>query len=208
MADNIIIKDGSNTSVTLATKDIGGVQHNKSIPINASGAELFEGTNALGRVGGFNALVIANFTRPADTTAYAVGDLVANSTTAGSVSPMTFTMSRSAGLGGMLRRVRLRKSNTSITNANFRVHFYSVSPTVSNGDNGAWLTNQVANYVGAVDVTCDRVFTDGASGNGVPNIGNEMNFTADTYYALVEARAAYTPGNAEVFTLELEVLRN
>lgn len=208
MADNISIKDGAGSSVTVATKDVGGVQHNKSIPVNISGAELFDGANALGRLGGFNALVTANFTRPADTTAYAVGDLVANSTTAGSVTPLSFTMSRSTGLGGMLRRARLRKSGTSITNASFRLHFYSTSPTPSNGDNGAWLTNQVANYVGAIDITCDRVFTDGASGNGVPNIGSEMNFVADTYYCLIEARGAYTPGNAEVFTLELEVLRN
>lgn len=208
MADNISIKDGAGSDVTLATKDIAGVQHNKSIPINTSGGELFDGDNALGRVGGFNALVSANFTRPSDTTAYAIGDLVANSTTAGSVSPMSFSLARVTGLGGMVRRVRLRKSGTSITNASFRIHFYRASPTPSNGDNGAWLTGSVADYVGAVDITCDRVFTDGASGNGVPNVGSELNFTSDTYYALIEARAAYTPGNAEVFTVELELLRN
>ena len=33
-----------------------------------------------------------SFTRPGDTTPYASGDLVANSTTAGSVVPLTFTI--------------------------------------------------------------------------------------------------------------------
>lgn len=167
--------------------------------------------NHIGEVGGRNALVSATFTRPADTTAYAAGDLVANSTTAGSVAPMSFTIGRlSSGSGstGMIRRARLRKTGTATSGAAFRLHFYRASPTPSNGDNGVWLTNQAANYVGALDITCDKAFTDGASGNGVPNTGSEINFTSQTYYGLLEARAAYTPGNAEQFTLELEVIQN
>lgn len=208
MADNISIKDGTGTSITLATKDLAGVQHNKSIPVDIDGTTLFDGTHSLGRVGGFNAIPSASFTRPADTTAYASGDLVANSVTAGSVTPMSFTMSRVTGVGGMLRRVRVRKSGTSVANATFRVHIYTASPTMTNGDNGAWSSNQVANYVGSVDVTLDKVFTDGSSGYGAPLIGNEINFTADTCYIVLEARAAYTPGSAEVFTVDLELLRN
>lgn len=161
--------------------------------------------------GGLAAIATANFTRPSDTTQYATGDLVANSTTAGSVVPMTLTVGRGssgAAATGMIRRVKLRKSGTSITAAQFRLHLYRVSPTVSNGDNAAWLSNQVAEYAGAFDVTCDRAFTDGAAGIGVPVTGGELNFTAQTYYGLIEARAAYTPANGEVFTVELEVVQN
>lgn len=162
-------------------------------------------------VGGMSALVTANFTRPADTTAYASGDLVANSTTAGSVTPMSLAIGRGssgAAVTGMIRRLRLRKSGTSIANASFRVHLYRASPTVANGDNGAFSTNQAANYVGRFDVTMDQAFTDGASGNGVPAVGSEVNFHTATYYALIEARGAYTPANGETFTVELEVLQN
>ena len=153
----------------------------------------------------------ASFTRPADTTAYASGDLVANSTTAGSVSPLSFEVGNASnGRAGMIRRVRLMKSGTGTTNASFRVHFYSASPTCANGDNGAWSTNEAANYIGAVDVTVDRAFTDGAKGNGVPVTGAELNFaltpaTGRLIYAVLEARAAYTPANAEVFTLRPEI---
>lgn len=162
-------------------------------------------------VGGLAATVTATFNRPADTTAYASGDLLANSTTAGSVVPMTLALGRKAtgyGASSMIRRLRLRKSGTSITNAAFRVHLYRASPTPSNGDNGAFLTNQAANYIGAVDVTMNQAFTDGAGGNGVPNIGSEINLSVQTVFALVEVRAAYTPISAETFTLEIEVLRN
>lgn len=162
-------------------------------------------------VGGLGALVTATFNRPADTTAYASGDLVANSTTAGSVTALTLALGREAtgyGASSMVRRLRLRKSGTSTTNASFRVHLYRTSPTPSNGDNGAFLTNQAANYIGAVDVTMNQAFTDGASGNGVPNVGSEINVAVQTIYALIEARAAYTPVSGETFTLEAEVLRN
>lgn len=159
--------------------------------------------------GGDVALVSASFTRPADTTAYASGDLVANSTTAGSVTPMTFTIGNYLNQGCMIRRARIRKTNTGVTNASFRLHLYrTTSPTVSNGDNGAWLSNQAANYIGAIDVTVDRAFTDGAAGNGVPVSGAEVNSAVNVVYGLLEARGAYTPGNAEVFTIELEVIRN
>ena len=139
---------------------------------------------------------------------YAIGDLVANSTTAGSVVPMSFAVARATGKGGMIRKMRLRISNTSITAASFRLHLYSVSPTPSNGDNGAWLTNQAANYVGSLDVTNDKVFTDGSSGNGGPNTGSEVNFTSDTLYGLLEARDTYTPTSGGTLTVELEVLQN
>jgi hypothetical protein len=165
----------------------------------------------VGEVGGRGAIASANFTRPADTTAYASGDLVANSTTAGSVTVMTFTIGRGssgAAASGMIRRARLRKTGTSTTNASFRLHLYRSAPTPSNGDNGAWLTNNAADYVGAIDITADKAFTDGAIGNGTPNTGSEINFTHQTYYGLLEARAAYTPANAEVFTIELELIQN
>jgi hypothetical protein len=153
-------------------------------------------------------ILTASFTRPADTTAYASGDLVANSTTAGSVVPLSFTMNRVSLQGGMIRRVRIRKTGTSITNASFRIHLYTAAPIASNGDNGAFLTDKAANYVGKLDVTCDQAFTDGASGNGTPVVGSEINYRADTYYALIEGRGAYTPVSGEVFTVELEVIQN
>lgn len=157
-------------------------------------------------------LVSNTITRPADTTAYASGDLVANSTTAASVTPFSFGGAIRAGLnnGFRIEEVRLRKSTTSTTNASFRAHFYRASPgTPTNGDNGAWLTSG-ANYVGGFDITCDRVFSDGAFGRGVPLVGSSllmMPTSGSTLFALLEARGAYTPGNAETFTLDIEGYR-
>lgn len=166
------------------------------------------GDEHIGQVGGNTARVSASFNRPANTTPYASGQLVANNVTNTSVTPMEFPVSRAAGLGGMIRRARIRKNNAGITNANFRLHLYSVAPTPANGDGGTWSTNQAANYIGAIDVSVGTIFTDGAAGNGVPNVGSEINFTSDVVYGLLEARGAYTPASGETFTVSLEVLQN
>jgi len=155
----------------------------------------------------------ASFPRPADTTAYASGDLVANSTTAGSVVPMTLTLGNiSATAQFRLTRVRISKSGTTATNASFRLHLYqSTSPTVANGDNGAWSTDQAANYLGPVDVTSMFAFTDGCTGVGAATAGSEFlirTASKGVVYGLLEARAAYTPASAEVFTVTLEELES
>lgn len=160
----------------------------------------------------------ANFTRPNDTTAYASGDLVANNTTAGSVTPMSWTAPRYATGSGQVRRARLKKSGTTVTNASFRLHLYAADPSaatgISNGDNGAWLTKH-ASYLGSIDIDMQaagngRVFSDAAAAPGAVGVGSELGFdlaSGSTIYGLLEARAAYTPAAQEVFTCELEIVQ-
>jgi hypothetical protein len=156
----------------------------------------------------FISIAAASFTRPADTTAYASGDLVANSTTAGSVIPMTFSI-RPENRGSMIRRARIKKTGTSIASASFRLHIYeTVGITCANGDNGVWSTNNMINYVGSIDITLDKAFTDGAQGVGAPSSGSELNYDIGSCFGLLEARGAYTPASAEVFTVELEMVRS
>lgn len=154
-----------------------------------------------------------SFTRPSDTTAYASGDLVANSTTAASVVALEIeNVAIEAGGSARIERIRLTKTSTTTSGAAFRVHFFKVAPvTVTNGDNGAFSVSGTANYVGAFDVTVDRAFTDGAYGTGLPMAGNSVNFEcadgSTSVFALIEARGAYTPASAEVFTVAAETYR-
>lgn len=146
---------------------------------------------------------VASFTRPADTTAYASGDLVANSTTVGSVVPMTFSRcTRGPGSSAQIRRVMISKTGTSITNTTVRVHLFNVLPTLAtNGDNGAiTIATGAAGYLGQVDVIINQAFTDGAAGQLV----TEINVNSLTLYGLLEARGAWTPASAEVITVTLE----
>lgn len=156
----------------------------------------------------------STFTRPADTTAYAIGDLVANSTSAGSVTPMSFVAASVNAGSGMARKARIRKSGTSVSNASFRLHLWSVAPTVSTaGDNGLMSNvTGISNYAGAFDITCDRAFADGSVGGGGAHSGAEVNYVCasgdNKLYGLLEATGAYTPTSGEVFNIDLELLPN
>ncbi len=144
----------------------------------------------------------ATITRPGDTTAYAAGDLVANSTTAGSVTPLSFDFGSADPL--WVRSVKISKTQASISNASFRLWLLSASPTVTNGDNGA--------IAGAFmsTVLCEPIAVDvfalltggGAIGQSLFDPGL-LRIPGGTIYALLEAMAAYAPANGEVFTIEV-----
>ena len=146
-------------------------------------------------------------TRPADTTAYTSGDLIANSTTAGSVTPFTFYIPEGRGL--KVWRAKLDRSNTSVTNASFRLHLYKDSPTCANGDNGAWSTTR-SGYINSIDIVgTSPAFTDTASASGVwvnNSVFAPLMVVTDVdqiVYGLLEARAAYTPASGETFSVTL-----
>lgn len=150
------------------------------------------------------------FTRPADTNAYTIGDLVANSVTALSVVPMAFQVDVVCAKG-KVRRARIAKSNATLTLSQFRLHLYSSAPTPTNGDNGVWLTT-TSGYLGSLSLgaAMGRAFSDGAEDIAVPDAGVEVIFANlagpnAIIYGLLEARAAYVPASAEAFTVTLEI---
>lgn len=159
----------------------------------------------------------ASFTRPADTTAYAAGDLVANSTTAGSVVPLSFTNAvRTAGDCLRIERVRIEKTGTSLTNATFRLHLFEASPTPTVGDNGVYnssgtlATNNTLNMAGTFPVTMIWAGSDGAMGIGVPTTGSGATASptsGTTLFGLLEVTSAYTPVSGETFYVILEGYR-
>jgi len=155
----------------------------------------------------------AQFNRPANTTAYASGDLVANSATAASVVGLYWATSSVSGQG-TISRVRLYKSGPSATNANFRIHFYSAEPDVTNGDNGVFAIDTARYHLGTVDcdmssgahsgtVGLSEVFaiTGGLTFDITGGAGNRER----RLYAFIEAQAAYTPASEETFIVELEL---
>lgn len=189
---NIDVKDAGAVTRTLKATDNAGVltPHHNSDSFNVANPS-------------------ASFTRPADTTAYASGDLVANSTTAGSVVPMSFTAARVSAGGFRVRRARIKKSDATLTNAQFRLHLYGADPSAStgitNGDGAAWLTKH-ANYIGSIDITVDKAFSDSSAGSAAPAATLHVTLASgQTVWGLLEARAAYVPVSAESFTVALEL---
>lgn len=161
-------------------------------------------------------VVGASFVRPADTTAYASGDLVANSVTPAAVVPVTITAADEPGGSGRIRRCRFTTTKTGLAGTEvFRIHLFKNDPSlasgITNGDNGvfaAGVKGIAGLWMGSFDVTMNQAFADGTKGIAVPNVGTVMNFDAavtQNLFALVEARSAYTPASGETFTIALEV---
>ena len=161
--------------------------------------------------------VSSNFTRPANTTAYTSGDICANNTTAASVVPLSWTAAEAyttqSSAGFAVRRAKLKKSTTSTTNSAFRLHLFGTDPSAAsgivNGDNGAFSVKD-ASYLGFFDFPAMIALNDSAMGIAGPAAGVEIAHafsSGTTLYGILEVRGAYTPGNAEVFTVELEIWR-
>lgn len=168
--------------------------------------------NVIGQVVGAYAAASANFNTPAGTTQYSIGDLIANNATAGSVAPLVIPVSRKVDGTGMVRRARLKTTDSGAAGQTVRVHLYKTQPTVTNGDNGAFASSESV-WIGDIDITLDHTFSDPLyKGIGVPNIGSEINFEpasgTQNIFALLEARTAFTPQGAKNWNLTLEVLQN
>lgn len=144
----------------------------------------------------------AQTTRPADTTAYAVGDLIANNVTAGSVTPLSFTGATKSGSGGSGKITGWIGRKSGTVAASVRFHFLKTSHAVTNGDNGALLftTLDIDNYLGAMDVVFTAVDTVGASGSSVARSFSDpipyVLASGDTIYVFMQAIEAFTPISA------------
>lgn len=143
----------------------------------------------------------SSFTRPSNTTAYAAGDLVADTTVAASVVPLSFTY----GFCGDLRRVTISTNNATITLGSFNLWILRSAPTLTNGDNGALAGVVLTTVVAVIPLELDASMS-GAGGFGEAYYDPGLiQFGNGTYYGLLEARAAYVPASAEVFTVTLEL---
>lgn len=151
---------------------------------------------------------VATLTRPANTTAYVTGNLIASNTVAGSVVVASFTTQNS---GAGIARIRLKTNvTTGWDTATIRVRLWTVAPTYTNGDGGAYAaTTGTALLLAQYDVTLNQ-FADSAQGYGI-------SATGVAYIKLVSGSTifwdmqytgtpAVTPISGQVFTLSPEVV--
>lgn len=136
-------------------------------------------------------------TRPADVTAYAAGDLIANSTTVGSVTPFSWTGATLTGSGGsgIITDLIVDVGGSNVLLG--RAHFFRAAPTVTNGDNGALLiTSWDADaYIGYIDFATDMSLNGGQAAYASSSVTYSLP-SGDTIFGLLEARGTWTPPNA------------
>lgn len=148
----------------------------------------------------------ASLTRPADTTAYAAGDVV----TAGTAAALSFGLNTSAG---RIRSALLIDSASQATKPDIDLMLFDSSLT-PDADNAAFTPTDaemgtligVISFAGSAFKTGDA--TVGAGGNGVIVSGGLdilLSGASETIYGVLVARNAYTPVASEVFTIRLGV---
>lgn len=169
-----------------------------------------------GNTGGFHAIVDATLTRPDNTTQYAVGDGITNSTTA-PTAIIWEDCTRWIGTTAVLLGAHMIKSTTSSTQAKFILHLWNdVPPSVPN-DNAAYsITAQVnySNYIGYLTVdktSAGFTYADGL-GKQFTLVGGSTPFkiTASSrrLYGVLQADGTYTPGASEEFKIRLYIQQN
>lgn len=149
-----------------------------------------------------------SFNRPANTTAYSAGQLVANSVTAGSVTPTPITVIPAAPGGGAIWRARLYTTELALpSDMQFHVDLWTAAPTFTNGDGGTYaVATGAANWLGSFQIPMTQA-ADGAYGVAAPDIPPAIRFAiaAGTIVWTLRADVGYTPGSGKSYNLVLEI---
>lgn len=173
--------------------------------------------------GGFTLSVGTELTRPSDANAYAIGDAIANSTTANLVTPLQFTAGRAVGGTGRIIGAELVVDSATAFGA-IRLHLFNTTPFAAAGfqaDNSALALTYTAlktgsagalpNYIGYIDFTSFQAQSASAVAIGAANL-TELAFAcaaaSQTIFGLLEARAVFTPGNPEKFSVVLNIVQD
>lgn len=155
--------------------------------------------------------VAVSITRPANTTAYAAGDVISD----GSNSRLAFDdCDERAGQGGVIQSAALISSANQATKLDGELWLFGADITDLDADNAAFTPtdDQLKYLLGVIDFATAsfRVgdATAGAGGNSacvVANIG--IAFPGRKLYGVLLAQNAYTPVSGEVFTVNLVIWR-
>ena len=162
------------------------------------------GTNVIGQTGYKLVRVSANFTRPSDTTAYAVGDAVTNSTSSPTVFQLDLgALGAVAGQGVEIRKIAVVSSVKQNPLPLFNVYLNNATFTATN-DNAALDIADATMEQGGSWFNCDvQNYTASNSRVAYVNIASPMVLAAaDTkLYGTIQAANAYTPVSGEKFTI-------
>lgn len=160
-------------------------------------------------LGHTSAFPVATITRPADTAAYAAGDVLG--------TEMTFDgCARSAGGKGMIASAMVVDSANQATPPDLELWLFS-SPISDASDNAPFVPTDVelASLVGIIPFPNIYIgnATSGAGGNlaaksDVEMLGFACAAASDDLSGVLVVRNAYTPVSAEVITVRLAVLQD
>lgn len=215
MANNIPVTPGAGAVV--ATEEIGGVQFQKIKPmIGAEGSASYlefgqkpmstslpvaissnQSTLPINQVtNGYDPVV--TFNRPADTTAYAAGDVV------GGVLQFTPCGPSSQSIMLLGAQLEIDRSDIPAGMTSYRLHLYSVTPPSALADNAPWdlAAGDRSAYRGYVDLGAPADF--GSTLYVEQNsINKQVRLVGVELYAYLVTNSAYTPAASTAHKITL-----
>lgn len=149
-------------------------------------------------------------TRPANTTAYAAGQVMAESTSAGTV--WTFANCARINQGtGTITSAELADSLSQVTHLQANLYLFSVAPTTTINDAQVWAPTyaELQNCVGVLQLISWYGSTSTSGASILASYDEIRKFVcaaaSTTLYGVLVATNAYTPGNAETLNLTLGI---
>jgi hypothetical protein len=162
-------------------------------------------------VGGYSKIVTATLTRPNDTTAYAAGDQVADSTSAPTI--LTFSnCGRTSGGSGVIVGATLIDHSNQATAPDLELWIFNTTATPNN-DNAAFAPsdNTADTCIGVIHFTASYAGDSATSGNKFYDAGPfsiPYVCTTTDLYGMLVVRNAYTPTAQEVWKVALRLLQD
>lgn len=161
---------------------------------------------------GQQVVVTVTKTRPADTDAYSAGDVISESTSAGTTWTFDAVVHSNGGSGRIVRAAFL-DDDTAHTNQ-VALLLFSVTPTSALDDNGANTGPILAdsdNFIGSIDFDASKDYGTGFSfavateGNSKLPLSFRCEEGDDAIYGILVAVDALTPTSGEVFRINLDI---
>lgn len=184
--------------------------------VAASTVSLGMPTATTGKVGADSFSVNASFTRPADTTGYTAGDVMANSTTSANVTFMTVPVAAYAGQRVRVDKMSLVTSQAACV-AQVRAYWWNVPraslPVATPADNAAMTTilanqNFSGNYYDLLPLGAEAGSNTAARTPVVTPLVEYQCAAQDTnLYVSLTTNTGYTPDSGQTFTLYVSGVR-
>lgn len=152
----------------------------------------------------------ATLTRPADTAAYALNDVIASSTTAGDTVPLSFNSLTNSRAGtGYITKAKLWVDGDSFSTP-LRLHLFDAAPTqIADNEPFQLDFSMAASHVGFIDFP---VSTLGGTGSDAALFElDDLRLAVESkdinggnpFYGVLTAQGAFTPTASQRFYVEL-----
>lgn len=222
-ADNYTVKDSTGATKTICAKDVSSVYSTCNVIQNAAGSTINPATSDLQTTANtkldtlhtdlttlnYAGTATTSVTRPADTTAYAIADTWADSTSAPTSGGFTFSnMCRASGTSGVITGATFVSTNDPATTLSAELWLFDTSVTALN-DNAVFSAisdTDAVKLVGVIPFTLSST-GDGSDANSYYTVtGLSIGYTcvgSANLRAMIKVRNVYTPASAEVLTSRL-----